>query len=265
MAISGQLFGSTGIYFASNILNNLDDIDRAVAKLAKQQAAHMDLEHMILVDAHHGVEDICDPLLPFTYESEDLLAAVTNGIRIGQQETQNPFEFGVAHEYPTPYSVTEGFGPAGVSCLVIKTSNETICYLSIDANNLVVGLREQIVKALKENHSFTHVEIITTDTHMVSGLDTRGMGFNPLGEKIEHQLIVSLCDELARNAKANIYPGSVSYRELQVDDACVLGRENMDAFTTLISGSAKLAKSVGISLLGLLFTIGFLNLLTSII
>ena len=265
MAISGQLFGSTGIFFASNLLNNLDDIDRTVAKLARQQAAHLDLEHMILVDAHHGVEDICDPLLPFTYESEDLLAAVTHGIQTGQHESQNPFAFGVAHQYPTPYSVAEGFGPAGVSCLVIKTGNETICYLSIDANNLVVGLRKQIVQALKENHSFTHVEIITTDTHMVSGLDTRGMGFNPLGERIEHQHIISLCDELARSAVAKVYPGSIAYRELQVDDACILGHENMDAFTTLISGSARLAKSVGISLLGLLFTIGFLNLLTSII
>ena len=148
---------------------------------------------------------------------------------------------------------------------ILKTSNETICYLSIDANNLIVGLREKIVEALKQKYSFTHIEIITTDTHMVSGLDTSGMGFNPLGERIEHHLIISLCDELARKAVAKIYPGTMIYRELQIDDACVLGHENMDAFTTLISGSAKLAKSVGISLLGLLFAIGFLNLLTSII
>lgn len=265
MSITGQIFGNTGLFFASNVLNNSDDIDRSIAKLAKDHAKYLNLEHLLLVDAHHGVEDICDPLMPFSFESEDLLSAIKHGIKTGQQQNQSSFEFGAAHQYPTPHSVTEGFGPAGISCLVIKTEKETTCYLSIDANNMVVGLREKIVETLKRHNNFTHVEISTTDTHMVTGLDTRGMGFNPLGERIEHSEIVSICDNLAHEAVSKLNPGTMAYRELQVDDAKALGHENMDAFTTLISGSAKLAKSVGISLIGLLFSIGLLNLLTSII
>ncbi|MHA1861657.1 MAG: DUF2070 family protein [Candidatus Ranarchaeia archaeon] len=262
MVSSGQLFGNIGFFFASNRGNHLDDIDRTVAEFARRLAKNKGLSDILLIDAHHGVEGMCEPLMPFTSACDSLLAAIDSVVGTGQAQNQYPFEFGVAHRYPPPFGLEDGFGPAGISSLVIQIGDEVICYLSIDANNLVVGLREQIEASLKGHFAISHVEIVTTDTHMVSGLDTHGMGFNPLGEKLSAEEITPLCNSVVGESLATIRPGMVLYRELKIDDALILGRENMDAFTTLISGSAKLAKSVSFSLMGLLFIVSLLNLLS---
>jgi predicted neutral ceramidase superfamily lipid hydrolase len=175
--------------------------------------------------------------------------------------TTEEFNVGVAHLFPPPFSIQEGFGPAGLSAMIVQLNNEKICYLSIDGNNLVVGLREKITSAIKQATTVDHVVIITTDTHMVSGLDTQGMGFNPLGEKVEHEKIVTTAVDLVTKAMTKLNKAAMSFHVTTVKDAKVLGRENMDSFTTLISGSAKLAKSTGGTLLILLFLLNLLSLI----
>jgi putative membrane protein len=141
-----------------------------------------------------------------------------------------------------------GLAPGGITTFVIEADNQQTCYVVVDSNNAITGLRDKVRNALLEM-GFDEAELLTTDTHLASGSLSSKIGFNPLGEGGGEEQIITEIIDCAKEAKEDTVKTKIQFTRnpIQVQ---TLGKENLDAITTLIASSAKLAKRLIIILLG---------------
>ncbi len=74
-----------------------------------------------------------------------------------------------------------------------------MAYILLDSNNMEIGFREEIIKAIKSDDELPidEVEVMTTDTHFVNTLSN---GYNPVGltkrEEIINYIKISIKDAI---------------------------------------------------------------------
>ena len=82
-----------------------------------------------------------------------------------------------------------GMGAGGITAIVVQVENQKTAYIVIDGNNMVPGLREKILDALAAL-GFDASEVFTTDTHAVTASITGRRGYHPVGEVMDHALLI---------------------------------------------------------------------------
>jgi putative membrane protein len=117
------------------------------------------------------------------------------------------------------YSIgRDGIGPEGLRALAIRAAGSTSGYVLIDGNNLLMGQRDPIVRALET--VVDTAEVLTTDNHVVHEVDG---GINPVGERIPAATLIREAKEVLEQARADLGPVEVRFGSKAVPSVKVLG------------------------------------------
>jgi putative membrane protein len=196
-SLLGQRFGGSALLVSTFAPGAADDIQFGAGMPARLAARATGLEDVLLVDAHNcnvglDVEEI-PHVAPGSERAFDLLdAAETAGDTLVAGEPSS-LSLGVAWD-ATDWTPREGIGPLGVRVAVVDVGGQTTAYVLIDGNNMVPGLRRQILDCLDER--VDAAEVMTTDTHIVTTVEAN----NQVGEKIAAADLVELVDDLTATA-----------------------------------------------------------------
>jgi putative membrane protein len=241
MSVSCQIFGDYALLVsASSPSLPTDDISLEVGESAVA-AAQKSIKKAFFIDSHSCIDPESDYVLPGSAISK-LLAKLSQRTVINASELdQRPFMVGASKFRSTGMSRVEGMGEEGLSSLVIQVADRRYVYLLLDSNNLVVNLREQIVKGLKDA-GFDDVEVLTSDTHTTSALRPGKMGYNPLGFLTPHDKIVKAAIQVTNSAVENLEHASVCIGSQLIKGLKVAGEENMKSILSGVRNSLKAAK-----------------------
>jgi predicted neutral ceramidase superfamily lipid hydrolase len=127
---------------------------------------------------------------------------------------------------------------------------------------MVSGLREKILSAL-EKIGVNDGEILTTDTHAVTGLILTRRGYHPIGEVMGHAKIIEYIKEATVKALENLEPVQVSWQTIWVPSVKVIGKKQIETLSLIAEETFQRAKKLAV----LLFSISgvFLTLLSAVL
>ncbi|MGQ9515288.1 MAG: DUF2070 family protein, partial [Thermoproteota archaeon] len=164
------------------------------------------IKDTIVVDAHNCIGNLLST--PQKVEAELFVEVASISVAEASKKISN-FQVGFCRKYPLNLSIDDGLGPDGISAVVFRHGNEISSLIIIDGNNMIMGLRDKIVEELSKNFILAS-EVITTDTHLVTGISRVRGGYNPLGVKINHELLTGFCKEVVSEAITLTKPARIS-------------------------------------------------------
>jgi putative membrane protein len=138
-------------------------------------------------------------------------------------------------------------GPSGITVIVTEVDGRKAAYVTIDGNNMVSGLRDKILSAIKEL-GIDDGEILTTDTHSVCGMIRSTRGYNLVGEAIDHQKLIAQIKEAASIALINMEPATTSWRTEIIPKVKIIGEQQITELTVLADRTTERVKRVAVVL-----------------
>jgi putative membrane protein len=132
---------------------------------------------------------------------------------------------------------------------VVEVENQKTAYIIIDGNNMIPGLRETILDKLV-GLGFDSSEVFTTDTHSVTASVTGRRGYHPVGEVMDHKLLINYISEVVKKAEANSEASNSGYIHFIVPQVRVIGEERLKSVTTLVDKAILKAKQLVFPIFG---------------
>jgi putative membrane protein len=136
--------------------------------------------------------------------------------------------------------VREGLGPGGIAVSVVEVQNQKTAYITLDGNNMVKGLREQVREAVMS--IVEEAEVLATDTHVVNGVSLTERGYHPVGEVGSLEGLVSSIRECTVEAVSHLAESRQSSRRIRVPGLLVIGEEKLRELSMLVDSSVTLFK-----------------------
>jgi putative membrane protein len=236
---SCQIFGDTALLCFSLAPKTTEDLPQELGRHVTQEAQKLGIKYAIIVNAHNCLTEVIDT----DEHLEELQRAATICLKKAVALPKNKFKVGSATVYPDEFTLKSGMGTGGITAIVIEVDKQKTAYVVIDGNNMVAGLREEIIESL-ESLGFSESEVLTTDTHAVSALVTGGRGYHPVGEVMDHQILIHHIKEAAKKAQANLEASRAGYLRLVVPQVRVIGEDRLRTVTTLVDKAMVKAKRI---------------------
>jgi putative membrane protein len=229
-----QLFGKSGLVTMTTAPHDTEDIDFEVGELLRKSASPP-FKGLAIVDAHNSLGQVT---MMSQDKLNDLARSAKLAIRSANGAKLRSASMGVAHTMLREVSLKEGMGPGGIVVFWIKVGSESYAYVVFDSNNMASGLRERILSALREMGA-ADAEVMTSDTHMVNGIASTGLGYYPIGAATDPEVIVSSVRRAADEAMKNVEPveASLNCSEVQVK---TLGLSSLSQLTGFVLRTARL-------------------------
>ena len=124
--------------------------------------------------------------------------------------------------------------------MVVKTENDTVSYVTIDGNNMQQGLRDQILQSIRES-GINDAEVMTTDTHLVTGLVRSPLGYYPVGAALPTASFLAQITQTVQKAMSNLEESSAGFSKFSLQ-LRVLGSETFQSITGFIG---RIARQIG--------------------
>jgi putative membrane protein len=217
---------------------------------------HGKFRSLALIDAHNCVTG---PATMTPQKIGALQEAALASLQASAQDSASSFKVGAAHRMPAGFTLKDGFGPGGISVIAIEVSGHRFAYISIDGNNMIRGLREDILEEVKRA-GFDDGEVMTTDTHMVNGVVPARLGYHPVGEVVPRTPIIQDVTSACREALTNLEEGEVSVISGQIP-VTTLGQKSLRRVMSTVYRTSKLTALtlfpmvVAITIVSLLFLV----------
>jgi len=213
-----QLVGDVALVLVSQAPEPTDDIAFSVADRIHREVAAEGGPRVALIDAHNSYVEGRGDITYGTPSAEKLVRDAKAAVRAAVAASRDgPLEAGVGVR--DGYDIgRDGIGPQGIRALVLRTAGTTTAYVLIDGNNLLLGRRAPIVKALEAVVDVA--EVMTTDNHVVHEVDG---GINPVGERMPTAALVQGAMEAVRAALADLGPADARFGSLEVPGVRTLG------------------------------------------
>jgi putative membrane protein len=255
--ILGQKFGDS-IFMASTFSPQAtEDIDFSIG-LAVINQLKKDHANVIYADCHNCHQKGDHAILsgdPVVFDLLDATSVLSTKLK---REKTSPVRMGVAKDAMADFSLEEGVGPTGLRVAAVEAGRQRTAYVIFDANNMMAGLREDIIAAVKKE-GFDEVEVMTTDSHCVNSI--RGVE-NPLGMHIDKRTLVRRAAATAKKALEDIEGAEVGTKMIRVDDVEVMGAQKSAELVSTINSMIAMMKimspiifflAIVASLLGVMF------------
>jgi predicted neutral ceramidase superfamily lipid hydrolase len=211
------------------------------------------IKHTCLVDAHNSIGKVT---ILTKKDVKDLTQAALLAIKNASKKPYQQFQLGIAEIDLKEFGIKEGIGPGGGYLFVIKVSDRSFCYIVIDGNNMIRGLRDKIHRVLSTLHLIP-VEIMTTDTHIVNGVVSAKLGYHPVGEAIPPNYLIKRIKQAAKMAEQSLVNAEASFTtgEVKVNTLGLALFSKLSSFMYSISKfvAASFLPVLGTSILLLLF------------
>ncbi|MCL4429525.1 MAG: DUF2070 family protein [Chloroflexi bacterium] len=242
---SCQIFGDTAFLSFSLAPKTTEDLPQELGRIVSEEAKKHGLPNAVVVNCHNSLTDIIDT----DEHIDELQWAASVCLQKAVALPTKPFSVGSATMYPAEFNLKAGMGPGGITAVVVQVENQKTAYIVIDGNNMVPGLREKILDALSAL-GFDASEVFTTDTHAVTASVTGRRGYHPVGEVMDHSLLIRYIGEVAKEADADLEACRAGCRTLVVPHVRVIGEERLKSVTTLVDKAIVKAKHVVFPIFG---------------
>ncbi|TMI66843.1 DUF2070 family protein [Candidatus Bathyarchaeota archaeon] len=225
---SGQVFDHTALIILTLSPENMEDMPRELGETLRQIGDSLGLG-VAVVDAHNSmsVETVVTPA-----QAESLGLVAKDVLRSLKVLDQSGFKAGFSFDALHDFRLEDGIGPGGVSVLVLSNQGQRVAYLTIDGNNMEPGFREMILSSLSEL-GVADGEVMTTDTHLVTGLVRSPLGYYPVGAHLDKALLITRIRDAVKKGIDDLEDASlgVSSSSIRVR---VMGKETFQNLTSSI-------------------------------
>jgi putative membrane protein len=240
-SVSCQVLSNCALMSLTLAPETMEDLPPELDSFIIDEARKEGLATAISVDAHNSIQngfDVDAALVPLK-EAAVVCLKKTSALK------PQPFELGVARVVPREFSLADGMGPGGIVAIVVKTGKQAIAYITVDGNNMVSGLREKILSAITEV-GIDDGEVFTTDTHAVNAVVLTARGYHPVGEAMNHELLINYVKQAITAALENLEPVEVTWRSETVPNVKIIGEQQIEAMCVLVDWTVKRAKKLAI-------------------
>jgi putative membrane protein len=246
VTVSCQVFGKTALLSFTLAPKTTEDLPQELGRFVREEAEKHGLEGAIVVNAHNSITNVTE-----LEESLDTLkVAASKCLERAISLPPEVFEVGAATVYPQDFRLKEGMGTGGITAIVVKVNEQKAAYVVIDGNNMVSGLREKILSALAAL-GFDESEVFTTDTHAVNAVVLGRRGYHPVGEAMNHEVLLSHIQQAASAAVARLAPCSAGWLTLTVPKVRVIGQARINGLSTLVDAALQRAKRIVVPIFAL--------------
>jgi putative membrane protein len=255
---SCQVFGNTVFLSFTLAPKTTEDLPQQLGHIVREEAEKHGLNCGIVVNAHNSIDDTVD----VEASLETLRAVASKCLEKAVSLPSYPFEVGAATVFPKEFGLKDGMGPGGITAVVVKVAEQKTAYVVVDGNNMVSGLREEILSALKTT-GFHASEVFTTDTHAVSAIVLGRRGYHPVGEVMNHETLINYIQKAAKTAAASLEHCKAGCLRLVVPEVRVIGEARLGSLSLLVDKALQRAKQIVVPIFALegLILILFLTLL----
>ena len=242
---SCQIFGDTAFLSFSLAPNTTEDLPQELGRIVSEKAKSLGLRNALVVNTHNCLTAVFDT----AEHLDELIAAASKCLQKAVALPTKPFRVGSATLFPSEFNLKTGMGAGGITSIVVEVENQKTAYIIIDGNNMVPGLRENILEILV-GLGFDSSEVFTTDTHSVTASITGRRGYHPVGEVMDQKLLINYISEVAKKAEANFEASNAGYIHFTVPQVRVIGEERLKSVTTLVDKAILKAKQVVLPIFG---------------
>jgi putative membrane protein len=228
-----QAFGTCSLVTFTMSPKDMEDIPQEVSSTLQKEP--MGFEEIMLIDSHNCIHKLSEMT---SGDISDLIESGRSVLQGAFRERQGPFRVGASKIPLKEFSLDQGVGPCGLSTIIVDTGGRLSAYLTIDGNNMKKGLREKILETAK-NMGVDDAEVMTTDSHMVSGRISSKLGYHPIGEAIDNEMLLSHIKAGIQDALQNLEKSEVEWNSGTVS-VKTLGRSTFENLTMLIRRISKL-------------------------
>jgi len=229
-----QVFDGSALVTMTAAPYDMEDIPSEVATRLTG-LTHGRFRHLALIDAHNCLtEDTTMPPERIAALEEAALSSLQS-VATGADAS---FNAGVARSIPREFTLKDGFGPAGIAVVAIEVDSQRFAYITIDGNNMVKGLREEILATAKQA-GFEDAEVMTTDTHMVNGIVSARLGYHLVGEVGPKSALLNYISSACEKAIENLEPCEVGVVSGQIP-VTTLGSKSLRRVMSLVYRNSKL-------------------------
>ncbi len=233
-----QIFGDTAFISFSLAPQTTEDLPQELGRMVTEEAKRLGLKHAVLINAHNALDnDSAD----MNEHLDELKNAAFEALKKATSMPLQQLRIGSATAYPQVYTQKQGMGAGGITALAVEVGSQKMIYVVIDGNNMVPGLREELMSSLV-GLGFSEADVFTTDTHAVSGLTTGKRGYHPVGEVMDHEVLISLISDVAKQAASNLEAATVDCIQFVVPKVRVIGEERLTSVTKLVDVAISQAK-----------------------
>lgn len=226
-----QLFGNSSLVVASMAPKPTDDLDFSTGYTAMMEGKKQGVEDCLVIDAHNSLERGSGHVHFGSRIARYIVEASGKAVGQALKERTEGVRMGVASA--DGFSVDkDGLGSMGIQVMVIETDGKRNGYLLFDGNNMVAGLREKILARI--GGILDDAEVLTTDNHSVN--NTMG-GFNPVGEKMSHERIVEITEDLMRKAVNDLEDVEVGMKTGLIHDFNVFGPQSTARLASVVNST----------------------------
>ena len=239
---SCQFFGDTALLTVTCAPKSMEDIPLDVGAQIMQICKKLGVNEVAIIDAHNSIGSTDEAPIFSEENAKELVFAAEKALKGALKEERHPFFVGVAKTVPSVFSTAQGMGPGGIVALVVVVAGQKTLYITIDGNNMISGLREKIIQEFSDN--FDECEVFTTDTHIVNGISTIKRGYNPVGEAVDHEQLISFIKDVVAKAAENTEEVEASFIKVEVKNVKVIGEEKLVNLSMLVDLTFSLIKRV---------------------
>jgi len=240
-SVGCQVFNGCALLTLTLAPETMEDLPPELNHVIIKAAKKSRLSTAIAIDAHNSingpfkVDEVVKPLEEAALTSLEKVSKLKAG----------EFQAGVARVTPEGFGLREGMGPGGIAVLVVKTGDQMVAYVTIDGNNMITGLREKILAALAEI-GIGGGEVFTTDTHMVNAVILNARGYHPVGEVMDHEVLIGYVKRAAMSAIEDLEAAEAAWATDTVSNVKVIGEQQIAAMSTLVDKAMKRARNLAV-------------------
>jgi putative membrane protein len=231
---TSQVFDGRALVTMTTSPQDMEDVPYAVGKQIASTALRY-FRGVALVDAHNCLTG------PTTMSAEKIRAleeVASASMEDSAKRQGHAFKVGVARKIPAGFTLRDGIGPGGVALLAVEVNGQRFAYVTIDGNNMIKGLREEILGKVKHS-GFDDAEVMTTDTHMVNGIVHAPLGYHVVGEVIPWNSLLADVAAACQEAIASLEASEVGVISGQVV-VTTLGSKSLRQVMRLVYRISKL-------------------------
>ena len=234
---SCQAFGKTAFLSFTLAPKTTEDLPQQLGRIVREEAENLGLNCSIVVNAHNSINDTVDVEASLNTLQEVASKCLKKAVSLPSYA----FEVGASTVFPEAFDLKDGMGQGGITAVVVKVAEQKTAYIIIDGNNMVSGLREKILSTLKAA-GFHESEVFTTDTHAVSAVVLGRRGYHPVGEVMNHEILINYIQEAAKAASANLSSCNAGCLRLVVPNVRVIGKAQLESMSMLVDKALQRAK-----------------------
>jgi putative membrane protein len=239
---SCQIFGDCVLLTLTTAPETMEDLPPELEYFIVGEAEKRGLS-ALAIDAHNSMDGRFDLKNAVDSFSEGSVACLEEALK----SKVSSFKVGASTVVPREFTVQDGMGLGGISVIVTEVDGKKAAYVTIDGNNMVSGLRDKILSAVKAL-GIDDGEILTTDTHSVCGMIRSARGYNLVGEAIDHQKLIGYIKEATSRALGNMEPATASWRTEVISDVKIIGEKQITELTVLADKTTERVKRVAVIL-----------------